>query len=122
MMMIEETAKGRCALSSLTPGCLSNADISGWRARIGHRSMIMNKASDIEKIIAAATAAKSALAAESAKCGFLNKSENWLIGDPGAPLKTSIWIPRACLDTVHGIIDQIAAEEQAKEKEDSNAD
>ncbi|SLN72601.1 hypothetical protein ROA7450_04046 [Roseovarius albus] len=107
-MMIEETAKGRCALSSLTPGCLSNADIAAWGERIGHQSILLTSAKEVEAVIAAAAEPQQALSSDAANCAFLKDADSWLIGDPGTQLKTSLWVPPICMGTVKQLINDAA--------------
>ncbi|WP_282153077.1 hypothetical protein [Ruegeria atlantica] len=114
-MMIEETAKGRCALSSLAPGCLSNADISDWGQRIGHHSILLTSVKEVEAVIAAATAPQQTLSFDAADCAFPVNADNWLIGDPGAPLKTSVWVPPNCVVGMKQLIKDTAEASAAKD-------
>ncbi|WP_120499005.1 hypothetical protein [Roseovarius sp. EL26] len=119
-MMVEETAKGRCALSSLTPGCLSNADISAWGERVGHHSLILASTKEVEAVREAAKAPQQTLHSAAANCAFLKEPDRWLVGDPGAPLKTSIWVPPVCLSTVEQLIEGVAKATAEENNQNSN--
>lgn len=84
-VMIEEPAKGRCALGSLTPGCLSNGAIDAWGARMGRTSVILEDEDELQ-------AMRAQLASNKA-CD----EKSILQGDPETPLTTSLWLPPACL-------------------------
>lgn len=116
-MMVEETAKGRCALSSLTPGCLSNADITAWGERIGHQSFLLASMIEVNAVKAAAAAPQQEFSSAAADCTFLNDADSWLLGDPGTQLKTSLWVPPICMGTVQKLIDDVAEAAAAAEKE-----
>jgi len=102
--MIEEVAKGRCALSTLTPGCLDNGDISNWALRIGQRSIILNSAEDVSALKQAAINALTQPDNDwPAGCAVLKERKNWVTGDPGTSLSTSVWVPPSCEDKIRQI-------------------
>ncbi|MDJ0640299.1 MAG: hypothetical protein QNJ20_15845 [Paracoccaceae bacterium] len=103
-MMIEDTAKGRCALGSLTPGCLDNAAIADWEDRIGQRSLILTSDDKVKTLMAAVAEdyGKEEPTLPS-QCSGLKTPESWIKGDPGTPFKTTVWLPRACFDDVRDL-------------------
>lgn len=96
-MMVHDTAKGRCALGTLTPGCLTNGEIDAWTDRIGQRALILTSAedvSDLKRLVIASL--KEDASAWPTDCAHLNDRKNWITGDPGTTLSTSVWVPPAC--------------------------
>ena len=97
-MLVEDVAKARCDLGSLTPGCLTNADIDGWAARVGHRSMVLSSSDEVGALVAAAQAGPvlDTLNGATGHCAEPEKIAAWPKGDPGAALETSLWVPSEC--------------------------
>ena len=110
-LMIEDVAKSRCALSSLTPGCLTNAHIAAWSNRIGYRSLIFAKDSEIDALQQAVADAPADAIDTDVTCSRLKNAETWQRGDPGAPLKTSVWVPAQCLANIQSIAENPAKED-----------
>lgn len=107
-MMIEDTAKGRCALSTLTPGCLTNADISAWSERIGQRAIILATDEEVSALKRTVISTMSQDGSDwPAACGHLSERENWTTGDPGTTLTTSVWVPPACETQIREIADRL---------------
>lgn len=103
-MMIEDTAKSRCALSTLTPGCLTNGDIAEWTKRIGQRAVILTSPEAVgdlkQKVISHMNSDGTNWPTE---CGHLAERKNWITGDPGTSLTTSVWVPPQCEKNVRMI-------------------
>lgn len=102
-MLIEEPAKGRCALGSLTPGCLSNSAINAWGARIGQVSIMLESRSDIDALRATLPDRPSStfsgtgpnLRAEGD--AFVCYVDVFHTADPETELTSSLWGPPACI-------------------------
>lgn len=85
--LLVEGAKSRCAMGTLTPGCLSNGEIDRWRERIGLESRILVNEDRLPIL---------ADRAEGKPCKSWFSEDGRVMGDPGTPLTLTIWTPPAC--------------------------
>ena len=105
-MLIEEPAKGRCALGSLTPGCLSNSAIDAWGARIGQVSIILESRSDIEALRAtlpdrpSSTFSGSGPNLRAEGDAPVCYADVFHTADPETELTSSLWGPPACIENL----------------------
>jgi hypothetical protein len=94
---LRDAARGRCAISSLEAGCISNAEINGWEARTGFVPL------------AAADQAAFSRATEVLD----QESTPWLRGDPDRPDALILWIPAERLRAIETALEEptLASEE-----------
>ena len=97
---LRDMAKSRCRFGSLTPGCLSNADIRAWSDRAGLQSMALENTDVLNATVAE-----------------LNGREvPVLAGDPGAQAAATIWYGGDHAQTVATVLAQVR-QAQATEAE-----
>lgn len=84
---LRDAAREQCVQSTLTPGCVSNADIAGWAARTGFVPV----------------AAESEVAFGRAKA-VLDGNAPYLTGDPDRPDALILWVPPANLRAVQAAL------------------
>lgn len=77
---LRDAARGRCAISSLAQGCISNAEIAGWAARTGFVPLAAASKAAFDRAVAA-----------------LKGKTPFFTGDANAPTAWTLWVPPAHL-------------------------
>lgn len=79
---LRDAARGRCAISSLAQGCISNAEIAGWAMRTGFVPLAAKNRAAFDRGVAA-----------------LKGKSPFFTGDADAPDALTLWVPPAALPT-----------------------
>jgi len=75
---LRDAARGRCGVSSLELGCISNAEIDAWSARIGLVPLAASESDSFARAVA-----------------VLDGQGPYLTGDPDRPDALTLWVPPA---------------------------
>ncbi len=84
---LRDAARGRCAISSLAIGCISNAEIAGWAARTGFVPLAAPDKASFQRATAA-----------------LQDVTPFLTGDPDRPTALTLWVPHDQVVTARAAI------------------
>jgi hypothetical protein len=84
---LRDAARGRCAISSLAQGCISNAEIAGWAARTGFVPLAADNQAAFDRAVAA-----------------LKGKTPFFTGDANDPDALTLWVPPASWATARAAL------------------